>query len=303
MVILMMIQVTVKMHLLQMSPLNMKQQLLKLLIRIVSYCHKQTLNLHQEDHKDNQSAFGALENEIAEGFLAVVDEIVKAHNGLGLSDLYPSLKFIPVDMFPGGVETSASTIEWTMSEMVKNPRVLQLAQEKVKGIFQSKGNVDENRLNELIYLHAIIKETLRLHPAGSLVLPREMRETVHIYEFEIPANTRVLVNVWAIGRDPSYWMDAEKFCPERFLNSSIEYKGTNFEYIPFDAGRRICPGIQFGMSVVQLTSANLLFHFDWKALNGLENLDMIEQFGITLTRKQVLRLIPIAPDYAMPMLP
>ncbi|CAI0455422.1 unnamed protein product [Linum tenue] len=101
-----------------------------------------------------------------------------------------------------------------MSEMVKNPRVLQLEQEEVRRIFPiGKENVDEDLPNKLTYLHAIIKETLRLHPASPLVLSRETRETVPIYGFEIPAKTRVLVNVWAIGRDPSYWMDAEKFCP------------------------------------------------------------------------------------------
>ncbi|CAI0540409.1 unnamed protein product [Linum tenue] len=195
------------------------------------------------------------------------------------------IKAVILDVFTGGMDTSASTTEWTMSQLVQNPNVLRLAQEEVRRVFGDKGNVSEDRLHELTYLDAVIKESL---------LPRETRETVEINGFVIPAKTRVLVNVWAIGRDPSYWTDPEKFYPERFLNSSIDYKGAHFEYIPFGAGRRICPGMLFGLANVQLGLANLLFHFDWKIPIGLQHLDLTKQFGLSISSKQLLRLIPIA---------
>ncbi|CAN1252594.1 Premnaspirodiene oxygenase [Linum perenne] len=296
---------------------------------------------------------------------SVVGNVVKTHEGFGLSDLFPSMKFLPVitgfraklvsthraadsileeiinqhrarristlissheedivdvllnlqetgdlslpmtddvikalvfDMFIGGIETSSSTIEWTMSEMVKNPRVLLLAQQEVRRVFSNKGKVDEEGLEELTYLNAIIKENLRMHPAGPLALPRETQEAIIANGFEVPQKARVLVNVWAIGRDPRYWIDPDVFCPERFLDSSIDFKGTHFEYIPFSAGRRMCPGMLFALAVVQLTLANLLFHFDWKlpvGMTKLEDLDMTEKFGISLTRKEILRLVPV----------
>ncbi|CAN1252585.1 Cytochrome P450 71D7 [Linum perenne] len=197
------------------------------------------------------------------------------------------IKALVFDMFIGGIETSSSTIEWTMSEMVKNPRVLLLAQQEVRRVFSNKGKVDEEGLEELTYLNAIIKENL---------LPRETQEAIIANGFEVPQKARVLVNVWAIGRDPRYWIDPDVFCPERFLDSSIDFKGTHFEYIPFSAGRRMCPGMLFALAVVQLTLANLLFHFDWKlpvGMTKLEDLDMTEKFGISLTRKEILRLVPV----------
>lgn len=97
----------------------------------------------------------------------------------------------------------------------------------------------------------MIKETPRLYPPAPLLLPRECREACKIDGYEIPLKTKVNVKGWAIGRDAKYWDDAASFIPERLDGSSIDYKGTDFEYIPFGAGRRICPGIAFGMGNVE----------------------------------------------------
>jgi cytochrome P450 len=140
----------------------------------------------------------------------------------------------------------------------------------------------------------VIRETLRLHPPVSLLLPRECREPCTIDGYEIPIKTKVIINVWAIGRDPAYWHDVESFIPERFDNSSIDFKGTYFEYIPFGAGRRMCPGVLFGVANVELPLARLLYQFDWKLPGWLkpEDLDMIEVFGAVVKRKNNLHLIP-----------
>jgi cytochrome P450 len=198
-------------------------------------------------------------------------------------------------MFTAGGETSSWTVVWAMSEMVKNPKVMEEAQSEVRRVFDKKGFVDETEFHQLIYLKSVIKETLRLHPSLPLLLPRESRERCKINGYEIPAKTRILVNAWAIGRDPRYWIEAESFKPERFANSLIDFNGTNFEYIPFGAGRRMCPGLAFGIPNVELPLAQLLYHFDWKLPNGMKNeeLDMAESFGITVGRKHDLCLIPI----------
>lgn len=159
-----------------------------------------------------------------------------------------------------------------------------------------KGRVDENCINELKYLKSVVKETLRLHPPAPLLLPRECGQACEIQGYHIPAKSKVIVNAWAIGRDPRYWSEPERFYPERFIDSSIDYKGGNFEYIPFGAGRRICPGTTFGLINVEVALASLLYHFDWNLPNGMkcEELDMTEQFGATIRRKDDLFLIPIA---------
>jgi cytochrome P450 len=198
-------------------------------------------------------------------------------------------------MFTAGGETSSGAVLWGMSEMVKNPKVMEEAQSEVRRVFDKKGFVDETDFHQLIYLKSVIKETLRLHPSLTLLVPRESRERCQIKGYEIPAKTRVIVNIWAIGRDPRYWVEAESFKPERFLKIPIDFKGTNFEYIPFGAGRRMCPGMTFALPNVELPLAQLLYHFDWKLPNGMKNeeLDMTESFGITVGRKHDLCLIPI----------
>ncbi|MBA0873950.1 hypothetical protein Goshw_009607, partial [Gossypium schwendimanii] len=144
-----------------------------------------------------------------------------------------------LDIFSGGSDTSATVVDWAMSEMIKNPRVMTKAQAEVRQAFQGKGNVDETGIHQLKYLKCVIKETLRLHPVFPLLLPRECSQNCEVNGFEIPAKTRVIINAWAIGRDPNHWVEPEKFEPERFINSSVDFVGTNFEFIPFGAGRRI----------------------------------------------------------------
>ncbi|KAH7546902.1 hypothetical protein FEM48_Zijuj01G0250000 [Ziziphus jujuba var. spinosa] len=153
--------------------------------------------------------------------------------------------------------------------------------------------------NQCIVFEAIScfsAQVLRLHPPAPLLIPRECRERCEINGYEIPVKARVIVNAWAIGRDPKYWANPESFYPERFIDSSVNFTGANFEYIPFGAGRRICPGMAFGVINVEVPLAYLLYHFDWKLPNGMkhEDLDMTERFGITVRRKQDLHLIPLA---------
>ena len=202
-------------------------------------------------------------------------------------------------MFGGGSETSATTTEWAMSELLKNPELMKKAQNEVRQVFGENGRVNQERIRELKFLRSIVQETLRLHPPAVLNL-RQCRENCVINGYDIPAKTKVLISPYAIGRDPDYWKEPEEFHPERFLDSSYDFRGTNFEYIPFGSGRRICPGITFALSGIELSLANLLYHFDWKLANGMkfEDLDMTELFGLTVRRKNDLFLIPI-PYYTL----
>lgn len=227
----------------------------------------------------------------------LVDVLLKVQSsgefGAPLTD--NNLKAVIFDMFIGGGETSSTTAEWAMAEMINNPRVMKRAQNEVRRIFGERGTVDESRIHDLTYLQAVIKETLRLHPAATLLPARECSERCEIYGYEIPVKTRVIVNVWAIGRDPDCWNEPEKFNPERFLDSETDFRGKDFKYIPFGAGRRICPGISFGLPNIELPLAQLLYHFDWEPPGAMkqEKLDMSETFGLTTCRTQDLELLPI----------
>uniref|UniRef100_M1ALC7 Cytochrome P450 hydroxylase n=1 Tax=Solanum tuberosum TaxID=4113 RepID=M1ALC7_SOLTU len=204
-----------------------------------------------------------------------------------------NIKAIVYDMFSAGTETTSTIIDWAMVEMIKNSSIIFKAQAEVREAFRGKETFDENNVEELKYLKLIVKETLRLHPPLPLMLPRESREEVDIDGYTIPSETKLIVNVWAIGRDSNYWDDAESFKPERFEQSSVDFAGNNFEFLPFGSGRRICPGISFGLANVYLPLANLLYHFDWKLPSGIKSsdLDMTESDGASCTRKSNLHLI------------
>ncbi|GAB4859134.1 hypothetical protein Ancab_040391 [Ancistrocladus abbreviatus] len=222
----------------------------------------------------------------------LVDVLLDVQSKYGLTT--NDIKVVILDIFLGGTETTATIVEWAMSEMIKNPQMIEKAQEEVRRICEGKGTVDETSLDKLQFLKLAIKETLRLHPPVPLLVPRESTERCQIYGYELPAKARVLINAWAIGRDPTTWIEADKFDPERFLKHPIDFKGQNFEYIPFGAGRRICPGIGFGLATVELSLALLLYHFDWSLPGEVrcEDLDMTEAFGIAMRRKNDLFLVP-----------
>ncbi|KAI9095305.1 hypothetical protein K1719_026339 [Acacia pycnantha] len=245
------------------------------------------------DHlgKKNGDMGGEGDNE--EDLVDVLLRIQK-ENDLEVPFTLDNIKAILLNMFVGGTETSATTIDWAMAEMMKNPEIKKKAQQEVRRVYGKKGYVDESQLDQLKYVALVIQETLRLHPPAVLLVPRENSEKCQINGYEIPLKTRVMVNVWAIGRHPDCWNEPEKFQPERFIDSSIDYKGTNFEFIPFGAGRRICPGISFATPILLLVIANLLYHFDWKLPNGEkhEQMDMTEKFAGAVKRKNNLCLVP-----------
>nr|XP_027083624.1 premnaspirodiene oxygenase-like [Coffea arabica] len=208
------------------------------------------------------------------------------------------IKAVIIDVFSGGIETSTTTVEWAMSELIRNPRVMVKAQSEIRKAFIAKRTIEETDIQELKYLKSVIKETLRLHPPIPMLIPGECRRETEIDGYIIPIKTRVIINAWAIGRDLEYWDDPECFRPERFENSSIDFNGTHFEYIPFGAGRRICSGISFGLANVELPLALLLYHFDWKLPNGLKpcDLDVTETMGVTAPRKNHLHLYDASLD-------
>ncbi|KAF7836092.1 cytochrome P450 71D8-like [Senna tora] len=205
-----------------------------------------------------------------------------------------NIKAVIWDMFGAGTDTSGSVIEWAMSELMRNPRVREKAQAEIREVFKGKKTIHETDLEQLSYLKLVIKETLRLHPPLPLLLSRECRESCTIGGYFIPFKTKVLINAWALGRDSKLWYDAESFIPERFNGTFLDFKGTNFEYIPFGSGRRMCPGISFALPSMELPLAHLLYHFNWELPNGMkpEEFDMTEYFGIAVGRKNNLYLIP-----------
>ncbi|KAJ8615514.1 hypothetical protein MRB53_034886 [Persea americana] len=245
-----------------------------------------------DDHLVNREVNGS-DGVEQKDFVDVLLHLQK-DSPLGVQLTKSNLKAVILDIFSGGTDTTAVTLEWAMAELIKHPVAMEKAQAEVRRVVGEKAKVEEEDLRQLHYLKLIIKETLRFHPVAPLLVPRESTRDVVIRGYHIPAKTRVFVNAWAIGRDPVSWENAEEFCPERFAHNSVDFKGQDFELIPFGAGRRICPGIAFGISSVELALANLLYWFNWEFPKGLtkDNLDMSEAPGLTAHMKCPLQLVP-----------
>ncbi|XP_058086094.1 geraniol 8-hydroxylase-like [Magnolia sinica] len=200
-----------------------------------------------------------------------------------------------VDIFIASSDSTSSIVEWAMAELLRNPNTMARARSELIQTIGRGRRAEESDISRLPYLQAVVKETLRLHPTAPLLIPRKAESDVEICGFTIPRNTQVLVNAWAISRDPHVWVDPTSFSPERFLDSHVDFKGRNFELIPFGTGRRICPGMPLADRMIHLTLASLLHSFDWRLPDGMapHDLDMSDKFGLTLQKVVPLRAIPV----------
>ncbi|XP_057520076.1 geraniol 8-hydroxylase-like [Amaranthus tricolor] len=199
-----------------------------------------------------------------------------------------------VDLFGAGTDTTSSTLEWAMAELLRNPKKMKKAQKELRETIGTGNLINESDITRLPYLQTVVKETFRLHPAVPFLVPRRVHKDVRLFGYTVPKNAQVLVNVWAIGRDPDLWERPNSFEPERFMGSEIDVKGRDFELIPFGAGRRICPGMPLAIRMIHLMLGSLIHGFDWKLEGGIspEKMDMTEKFGFTLEKAQRLRAIP-----------
>ncbi|XP_021833401.1 cytochrome P450 CYP736A12-like [Prunus avium] len=206
----------------------------------------------------------------------------------------PHIKAIIMDMLVASMDTSSTTVDYALSELMRHPKAMKKVQKELEDVVGLERMVEESDLEKLDYLGMVVKETLRLHPVAPLLVPHAATEDCTVNGYHIPKKSRVIINAWAIGRDPSAWTDAEEFIPERFEGSDVDVRGNHYQLIPFGSGRRRCPGIQLGLTVVQLMLAQLVHCFDWELPNNMlpEELDMSEAFGITMARAKRLIAIP-----------
>ncbi|KAI7729070.1 LOW QUALITY PROTEIN: hypothetical protein M8C21_023344, partial [Ambrosia artemisiifolia] len=209
------------------------------------------------------------------------------------------LKSLLMDMVVGGTDTTSNTVEFALAEMMSQPEILKKAQEELVMVVGKDSVVEESHINKLPYLYAVMKETLRLHPALPLLVPHCPSKSCVIGGYTIPKGARVFVNAWAIHRDPAIWENPLEFRPERFLEGKWDYTGNDFSYFPFGSGRRICAGTAMGERMFMFLLASIVHSFDWGLGKGKEH-DLSEKFGIVLKMKVALMAIP-TPRLSDPM--
>ncbi|XP_021720180.1 cytochrome P450 71A25-like [Chenopodium quinoa] len=241
---------------------------------------------HQDGQGHSRKGEESKNDEMAKDFVDVLLDVQKEKKA-GFAIDRDSIKALILDIFSGGTDTTYTVLEWAMTELLRHPLKMRNLQREVRGITGEKLYVNEDDLEQMKYLKAVIKETLRLHPPIPLLVPRKSIHDTKINGYDIPAGITVITNAWAIHRDPASWDEPERFNPERFINSSTDFKGQDFELIPFGSGRRICPGITFAIANNELVLANLMHKFDWMLPGGAdgETLDMTECIGLTAHRE------------------
>ncbi|KAG4959934.1 hypothetical protein JHK85_037383 [Glycine max] len=248
-----------------------------------------------EEHvRNGRDGHADVDSEEQNDFVDVMLSIEKSNTSGSLIDR-SAMKALILDFFLAATDTTTA-LEWTMSELLKHPNVMHKLQEEVRSVVGNRTHVTEDDLGQMNFLRAVIKESLRLHPPLPLIVPRKCMEDIKVKEYDIAAGTQVLVNAWAIARNPSCWDQPLEFKPERFLSSSIDFKGHDFELIPFGAGRRGCPAITFATIIVEGILANLVHQFDWSLPGGAagEDLDMSETPGLAANRKYPLYAVATA---------
>ncbi|KAJ8748047.1 hypothetical protein K2173_001010 [Erythroxylum novogranatense] len=245
-----------------------------------------------EEHLGRDGRLGYVQSEEKEDFVDVLLRI-QEENTAGFPIDRTSVKAIILDTFAAGTHTTFTVLEWAMTELLRHPEVLKKLQKEVREIANGNSFVTEDDMSQMHYLKAVIKETLRLHPPIPLLVPRESTQHVQIKGFDILPGTQVFINVWAIGRAHESWDQPEVFRPERFLNCAVDFRGHDFNLIPFGSGRRSCPGVEFAFSVDQVVLANIVYKFNWASPSGSkgEDLDTSESTGITVHRKFPLNAI------------
>ncbi|XP_022740236.1 cytochrome P450 81D11-like [Durio zibethinus] len=233
-----------------------------------------------------------------DGFLqGLVDERRNANGGntmidhlLSLQELEPEyyndqiIKGLLFVMILAGTDTSAVTLEWAMSNLLNHPNVLKKAREEIDAQVGQERLIDEPDIAKLPYLQGIMSETLRLYPAAPLLVPHRTSDDCTIGGYNVPRDTIVLINAWAIHRDPELWDDPTSFKPERFDN---EVKDHGHKFMPFGMGRRACPGTVLAYRMVNLALGSLIQCFEWERV-GEEKVDMTEGKGITMPKVEPL---------------
>ncbi|PAN21465.1 hypothetical protein PAHAL_3G468600 [Panicum hallii] len=254
--------------------------------------NEQILDEHQEDRR-RAGAGGFAARDLVDVLLRLAEEGQEEPTETRLTRA--GVKAIVQDILTGGTETAAVTMEWAMVELLHRPDAMAAATSELERVVGRGRWVTESDLPELPYVDAVVKETMRLHPVGPLLIPHQAREDAVVGGYDVPAGARVLVNAWAVGRDPASWPDAPgAFRPERFLAGGsaegVDARGAHFQLLPFGSGRRMCPAHNLAMREMAATLANLVQGFAWRLPDGVapEDMSLEESFGLSVSPKEPL---------------
>nr|GEV62605.1 cytochrome P450 93A3-like [Tanacetum cinerariifolium] len=237
---------------------------------------------HEEARKNNESG------EVRDLLDMLLD--IEQDTSMEIKLSKENIKALIQDLFVAATDTSSRTLEWIIAEFINHPNIMKKAREEINQVVGKNRLVQESDIPNLPYLQAIVKETFRLHPSTPMIQRQSPKDCT------VAANTNVLINVWALNRDPNHWEKPLEFRPERFEDNMLDVRGQHFHFLTFGSGRRMCPGISLAHFMVHTTLGAMIQCFDWKAGKdgNLTSVDMEEGTGLTLPRANPLVCIPVA---------
>jgi cytochrome P450 len=242
-----------------------------------------------QEHVEKREGKGGDEKDFIDVMLSKIDD-----GGSHGHSKDAIIKATALGLILAGSDTTSLNLTWVIAILLDNRPALNRAREEIDTQIGKTRWVEDSDIKKLVYLQAIIKETLRLYPPGPLSFPHQSTEDCEIGGYHIPKGTRLLPNLWKLHRDPRIWTDPEKFVPERWLEGNhaagFDVSGINYEFEPFGSGRRSCPGTTFATQVTHLTLARLIQGFEF-ATPGNERMDMSEGLGITLPKVKPIEVL------------
>ncbi|PPR84487.1 hypothetical protein GOBAR_AA36225 [Gossypium barbadense] len=239
--------------------------------------------------------YGMMEKEEEKISKDFMQQLLELHwrgdekNSLSINEV----KALLLDLMVAGTDTVPTAVEWAMTELLRHRDKMTKLVKELDMVVGNQNTVEDSHIPQLVYLDAVIKETLRLHPVAPLLIPHVPSETTVIGGFTVPKGCTVFINVWAIQRDPELWDDPLRFQPERFLEADINYRGNNFGFFPFGSGRRMCVGVSLAEKMMALLLGSLVHSFEWGLSEGTKP-SLEDKFGIFLKKTESLVAIPVA---------
>ncbi|KAJ7961601.1 putative Cytochrome P450 [Quillaja saponaria] len=268
-------------------PLNVMTKFLTSMKRLAKEMDELCESWIQEHTKMKQKGDQTFDQN---NFIDILLSVIEEKNNYGYSR-DTIIKASILGLILGSTETTSTTIIWLLSLLLKNKHTLKLVQEELDLHVRSERKVESSDINNLVYVQATVKETLRLYPPGPLLVPRLANEDCQVQGYHVPKGTRLIVNAWKMHRDPNVWPEPEEFKPERFLTThkGVDASGKHFVLLPFGSGRRSCPGYTFATQLILLTIARLLQGFDFTTPSN-EPMDMSESSSVSLSGETPLEV-------------
>ncbi|CAL5066371.1 unnamed protein product [Urochloa decumbens] len=208
---------------------------------------------------------------------------------------FESINAFLMDLFVAGTATTAITVQWTLAELLRHPEIMSKVRAELQEVLGEKEHPDESDVDKLPYLRTVAMEIMRLHPPSPLMMPHvAMAEGAEVGGYPVPKGTKVIINVWAVMRDPASWEKPDEFVPERFQGKGLDFRGGDTVFLPFGAGRRLCPGLPMAAKSVMMILASLLHEFEWSLPDGMQpcDVDLREKFTTSINMVTPIKAVP-----------